>query len=109
MRSTTRSVSMACRLVLLAMLVQACASDRPAIPPMAALERMIDDILTIKTADSLTVVVQADRPLAYSVMEQDAPRALVITFANTGFDRLGPVYFPPREFCRSFDPNHTDS
>lgn len=99
MRSATRSVSMACRLVLLAMLVQACASDRPAIPTMAAPERMIDDILTIKTADSLTVVVQGDQPLAYSVMEQDAPRALVITFANTGFDRLGPVYFPPENFA----------
>jgi hypothetical protein len=90
---------MACRLALFAMLVPACASDRPAIPTAAAPERMIVDILTIKTADSLTVVIQGDQPLAYSVMEQDAPRALVITFADTGFDRLGPVYFPPENFA----------
>jgi hypothetical protein len=90
---------MACRLALFAMLVPACASDRPAIPTAAAPERMIVDILTIKTADSLTVVIEGDQPLAYSVMEQDAPRALVITFADTGFDRLGPVYFPPENFA----------
>jgi hypothetical protein len=56
---------------------------------------MIKDILINKTADSLTVVVQGDQPLTYSVVEQDSPRALVITFADTGFDRLGPFFAPP--------------
>jgi hypothetical protein len=86
---------MMCRLALLVMLVQGCASDHPATPKIAAPKRMINDIMIIKAVDSLTVVVKADQPLTYSVLEQDSPRALVITFADTGFDRLGPFFTPP--------------
>jgi len=95
MRSTTNTVSMTCRLALLVMLVQGCASDHPATPKIAAPKRMINDIMIIKAVDSLTVVVKADQPLTYSVLEQDSSRALVITFADTGFDRLGPFLTPP--------------
>ena len=99
MRSTTRTMSMACRLILLAMLVQGCASDHPAAPKMAAPKRMINDIMTIQSAHSLTVVVQGDRPLTYTFMQQDSPQALVIRFANTSFDRLGTVFFPPENIA----------
>ena len=95
MRSTTRTISMACRLALLVMLVQGCASDHPATPKMAAPKRMITDIMIVKAADSLTVVVKGDRPLTYAVMEQDSPQTLVIAFADTDFDRLGPFFAPP--------------
>jgi hypothetical protein len=60
---------------------------------------MINDIMTIQTANSLTVVVLGDQPLIYTFMQQDSPPALVIEFADTGFDRLGPVYFPPENFA----------
>jgi hypothetical protein len=108
MRSTATTVSMRCRLALLMMLVLGCASDHPAAPPvaeptaapkMATSKRMISDILIIKTADSVTVVVKGDQPLAYSVMEQDSPRTLVITFADTDFDRLGPFFTPPENMA----------
>ncbi len=55
--------------------------------------------MIIQTANSLTVVVQGDQPLTYTFMQQDSPQALVIKFADTGFDRLGPVYFPPDNFA----------
>ncbi|MCK7506320.1 MAG: hypothetical protein MZV70_21205 [Desulfobacterales bacterium] len=32
-------------------------------------------------------------------MQQDSPQELVIRFADTAFDRLGPVYFPPDNFA----------
>ena len=60
---------------------------------------MINDIMIIQTANSLTVVVQGDQPLTYTFMQQDSSQALVIKFADTGFDRLGPVYFPPDNFA----------
>jgi hypothetical protein len=55
--------------------------------------------MIIQTANSLTVVVQGDQPLTYTFMQQDSPQELVIKFADTGFDRLGPVYFPPDNFA----------
>ena len=99
MKSTTDSMSRTCLLTLLAMLVQGCASDHPATPIKMGPKRMINDIMTIRTADSLTVVVQGDQPLTYTFIQQDSPPALIIKFADTGFDRLGPVYFPPENFA----------
>jgi hypothetical protein len=60
---------------------------------------MINDIVIIQTANSLTVIVQADQPLTYTFTQQDSPQELVIRFADTAFDRLGPVYFPPDNFA----------
>ncbi len=99
MRSTTNTMSMTCLLTLLVMLVQGCASDHPATPNMMEQKRMIIDIMIVQTAESLTVVVQGDQPLTYTFMQQESPQALVIKFADTGFDRLGPVYFPPENFA----------
>ena len=99
MRSITDSMSTKCLLALLVMLVQGCASDHPATPKMMGPKRMINDIMTIRTANSLTVVVQGDQPLTYTFLQQDSPQALIIKFADTGFDRLGPVYFPPENFA----------
>jgi hypothetical protein len=99
MRSTTSTVSMTCRLALLMMLLLGCASDHPAASQTAAPKRMINDILIIKAADSVSVVVKGDQPLTYSVMEQDSPRTLVITFADTGLDRLGPFFTPPENMA----------
>jgi hypothetical protein len=81
------------------MLFQGCAFDHPATPKMMGPKRMINDIMTIQTANTLTVVVQGDQPLTYTFMQQDSPQALIIKFADTGFDRLGPVYFPPDNFA----------
>lgn len=108
MRSTATTVSMTRRLALLMLLVLGCASDHPSAPPvaepttapkMAAPKRMINDIMIIKTAESVTVVVKGDQTLTYSVMEQDSPRTLVITFAETDFDRLGPFFTPPENMA----------
>jgi hypothetical protein len=99
MRSTTNIVPMTFLLTLLAMLVQGCASDHPATPKMMEPKRMIIDIMTIQTADSLTVVVQGDQPLTYTFIQQESPQALVIQFADTGIDRLRPVYSPPVNFA----------
>lgn len=99
MRSTTDSMSTTCLLALLVMLVQGCAFDHPATPKMMGPKRMINDIMTIQTANTLTVVVQGDQPLTYTFMQQDSPQALIIKFADTGFDRLRPAYFPPENFA----------
>lgn len=99
MRSTTSTMSMTCLLTLLVMLVQGCASDHPATPKMMEPKRMIIDIMTIQTAESLTVVIKGDQPLTYTFMQQESPQALDIKFADTGFDRLRPVYFPPQNFA----------
>jgi hypothetical protein len=99
MRLTTKTMSMTCMLTLLAMFVQGCASDHPATPKLIEPKRMINDILIIQTTNSLTVVVQGNQPLSYTFMQQDSPQALVIKFTDTGFDRLGPVYFPPDNFA----------
>lgn len=99
MRSTTNTMVMTCLLAPLVMFVQGCASDHPATPKMTEPKRMINDIMTIQTADSFTVVLQADQPLAYTFMQQDSPQALVIKLADTGFDRLGPVYFLPENIA----------
>jgi hypothetical protein len=92
-------MSTTCLLALLVMLVQGCASDHPTTPTTMGPKRMINDIMTIRTADSLTVVLQGDQPLTYTFMQQDSPQALIIKLADTGFDRLGPVYFPPENFA----------
>lgn len=99
MRLTTNTMSMTCLLTLLGMLVQGCAYDHPATQKLIEPKRMINDIMTIQTANSLTVVVQGDQPLTYTFMQQDSPQELVIKFADTAFDRLGPVYFPPDNFA----------
>jgi len=99
MRLTTNTMSMTCLLALLVMLVQGCASDHPVAPKLIEPKRMIKDIMIIRSADSLTVVVQGDQPLFYTFMQQDSPQALVIQFADTGFDRLEPVYSPPDNFA----------
>lgn len=99
LRSTTGTMSMTRLIALCAMLVQGCASGHPAAPIPAEPKRMINDIMTIKAADSLTVVVKGDQPLTYTLVQQDSPQALVIRFANTGFDRLGPVFFPPENMA----------
>jgi hypothetical protein len=90
---------MARLLALVVMLVQGCASDTPSTPKIVQPKRMINDIMTIQTADSLTVVVQGDQPLPYTFMQQDSPQALVIRFANTGFDGLGKVFSPPENIA----------
>jgi hypothetical protein len=90
---------MTCLLNLLLMLVQGCAFDHPSTPKIMEPKRMIIDILTIQTADSLTVVVQGDQPLTYTFIQQESPQALVIKFVDTGFDRLRPVYSPPENFA----------
>ena len=99
MRLTTNTMSMTRLLALLGMLVQGCAYDHPVTPKLIEPKRIINDIMTIQTANSLTVVVQGDQPLTYTFMQQDSPQELVIKFADTGFDRLGPVYFPPDNFA----------
>ena len=99
MRLTTNTMSMTCLLALLGMLVQGCAYDHPATQKLIEPKRMINDIMTIQTANSLTVVVQGDQPLTYTFMQQDSPQELVIKFADTAFDRLGPVYFPSDNFA----------
>ena len=99
MRLTTNTMSMTCLLTLLGMLVQGCAYDHPATPKLIEPKRIINDIMIIQTANSLTVVVQGDQPLTCTFMQQDSPQELVIKFADTGFDRLGPVYFPPDNFA----------
>ena len=99
MRLTTSTMSLKCLLTLLMMLVQGCASDHPATPKLIEPKRMINDIMIIQTANSLTVVVQGDQPLTYTFIQQDSPQALIIKFADTGFDRLRPVYFPPDNFA----------
>ena len=99
MRLTTNTMSMTCLLTLLGMLVQGCAYDHPATQKLIEPKRMINDIMTIQTPKSLTVVVQGDQPLTYTFMQQDSPQELVIKFADTAFDRLGPVYFPPDNFA----------
>ena len=60
---------------------------------------MIIDIITIEKADRMTVVVQGDQPLTYTFMQQESSQALVIKFADTGFDPLAAVYFPPENFA----------
>jgi hypothetical protein len=80
-------------------LAQGCASDHPATPKLIEPKRMINDIMIIQTANSLTVVVQAGQQLTYTFIQQDSPQALIIKFADTGFDRLRPVYFPPDNFA----------
>jgi len=99
MRPTTNTMIVTCLLTLLLMLAQGCASDHPATPKTMGPKRMIIDIMTIQTADSLTVVVKGDQPLTYTFMQQESPQALVIKFADTGFDRLEPVYYPPENFA----------
>lgn len=99
MRLATNTMSMTCLLTLLGMLVQGCAYDHPATPKLIEPKRMINDIMVIQTANSLTVVVQGDQPLTYTFMQQDSSQELVIKFADTGFDRLGPIYFPPDNFA----------
>ena len=98
-RSTTNTMSMAFLLTLLVMLVQACASDHSATPKMMRPKRMINDIMIIQTANSLTVDVQGDQPLTYTFMQQESSQALVIKFADTGFDHLAAVFFPPENFA----------
>ena len=95
MRSTTSTMSLKCLLTLLMMLVQGCASDHPATPKLIEPKRMINDIMIIQTANSLTVVVQGDQPLTYTFMQQESPQALIIKFADTGFDRLGGRFIFP--------------
>jgi hypothetical protein len=90
---------MAFLLTLLVMLVQGCASDHPATPKMMRPKRMIIDIITIEKADRMTVVVQGDQPLTYTFMQQESSQALVIKFADTGFDHLAAVFFPPENFA----------
>lgn len=99
MSLTANTMSMTCLLTLFGMLVQGCAYDHPATQKLIEPRRMINDIMTIQTANSLTVVVQGDQPLAYTFMQQESPQELVIKFADTVFDRLGPVYFPPDNFA----------
>lgn len=99
MRSTTNTMSMAFLLTLLVMLVQGCASDHSATPKMMRPKRMINDIMIIQTANSLTVDVQGDQPLTYTFMQQESSQALVIKFADTGFDHLAAVFFPPENFA----------
>jgi len=99
LRSTTGTILMTGCIALFAMLVQGCASDHPATPIVTEPKRMINDIMTIQAADSLTVVVKGDQPLTYTLLPQDSPQALVIRFANTGLDRLGPIYFPPENMA----------
>ena len=98
-RSTTNTMSMAFLLTLLVMLVQGCASDHSATPKMMRPKRMINDIMIIQTANSLTVDVQGDQPLTYTFMQQESSQALVIKFADTGFDHLAAVFFPPENFA----------
>jgi hypothetical protein len=98
-RSTTNNMSMAFLLTLLVMLVQGCASDHSATPKMMRPKRMINDIMIIQTANSLTVDVQGDQPLTYTFMQQESSQALVIKFADTGFDHLASVFFPPENFA----------
>ena len=99
MRWTTILMSMTCRLTLLGVLVQGCAYDHPVTQKLTEPKRVINDIVIIQTANILTVIVQADQPLTYTFMQQDSPQELVIQFADTAFDRLGPVYFPPDNFA----------
>lgn len=60
---------------------------------------MINDIMIIQTANSLTVDVQGDQPLTYTFMQQESSQALVIKFADTGFEPMAAVYFPPENFA----------
>ena len=99
MRWTTGIMSMPCLPTLLGLLVLGCAYDHPATQKMIEPKRMINDIVILQTANSLTVIVQADQPLTYTFTQQDSPQELVIRFADTAFDRLGPVYFPPDNFA----------
>jgi hypothetical protein len=99
MRWTTILMSMTCRLTLLGVLVQGCAYDHPGTQKLTEPKRVINDIAIIQTANILTVIVQADQPLTYTFVQQDSPQELVIRFADTAFDRLGPVYFPPDNFA----------
>jgi hypothetical protein len=99
MRWTTILMSMTCRLTLLGVLVQGCAYDHPGTQKLTEPKRVINDIAIIQTANILTVIVQADQPLTYTFVQQDSPQELVLQFADTAFDRLGPVYFPPDNFA----------
>lgn len=99
MRSSTYSMSMAFLLTLLVMLVQGCASDHPATSKMMKPKKMIIDIMTIVKADRITVVVEGDQPLTYTFMHQESSQALVLKFADTGFDSIPAVYFPPENFA----------
>ena len=99
MRSTTNTMSMAFLLTLLVMLVQGCASDHPATSKMMKPKKMIIDIMTIVKADRITVVLEGDQPLTYTFMQQESSQALVFKFADTGFDSLPAVYFPPENFA----------
>jgi hypothetical protein len=99
MRPATKTTSMTVLLALSVILVQGCASEHPATPKLIEPKRMINDIMTVQTPNSLTVVIQGNQPLTYTSIQQESPPALVIKFAETGFDRLGPVYSPPENFA----------
>ena len=99
MRWTAILMSMTCRLTLLGVLVQGCAYDHPVTQKLTEPKRVINDIVIIQTANILTVIVQADQPLTYTFVQQDSPQELILQFADTAFDRLGPVYFPPDNFA----------
>jgi hypothetical protein len=100
MRATTDGLAAACRFALgILLLIAGCASSHPGGAQPSAPQRMITDILTIRAPDSLTVVVQGDQPLAYALAREETPPALIITFPDTGLDRLGPEYAPPDNFA----------
>jgi len=98
-RTTTNTMLMAFLLILLVMLVDGCASDHPATSKMIKPKKMIIDLMTIVKADRITVVVKGDQPLTYTSMQQESSQALVFKFADTGFDSLPAVYFPPENFA----------
>jgi len=95
MRFATNTLPMGCLLALLAMLMQGCASYHPGAPKTAGPKRTISDIMTIRSADSFTVIIKADQPLRYTFTQQNAPKALVIRFTDTALDRLGRFIFLP--------------
>ena len=95
-RSSLKAAWLTCLFLATATLFCSCAAENTTTVKSAPAANLITDFLTVEDAETFSVIVKGDRPLAYTAAKQVSPPAIHLQFSQTGLDRSAADSFTPQ-------------